>query len=197
MDLIESIYKKNNDVFIMSGYKILLQLYSNVETWRELTIPENITFKQLHQIIQKIFGFYDYHMYDFRIPEEISEDTVDLNSIIQNIDYEHSNNVKINEIFNDNSVLLYVYDFGDNWEIVISVMDKIDYDETTALITDFKGKYNPLDDMGGIPVFEEIMDCIGDEEDLTYVLDEYGMDMSHLNEMDFTKKFKKRSVIKF
>lgn len=182
----------------MTGYKIVLQLYSNVEIWRELIIPENITFKQLHDIIQKVFGFYDYHMYDFQVPEKIpDEDAVDLNNIIQNVDYENSKNVNISNILDDNSILLYVYDFGDNWEIVISVIDKIDYDETTAVILDFKGTYNPLDDMGGIDVFEEIIECIDDEEDLIYVLDDYGMDSSHLDTMDFTKKFKKGSVIEF
>ena len=181
----------------MHGYKIILQLYSNVETWRELIIPEDITFKQLHNIIQKVFGFYDYHLYDFQVPEKISDDSVDLNSIIKTVDYDNSNNVNIHEIFEDNSILLYVYDFGDNWEIVIKVMDKVDYDENTAVITDFKGKYNPLDDMGGIDVFEEIIECIDNEEDLIYVLDDYGMDSSDLNTMDFTKKFKKGSVIEF
>lgn len=182
----------------MTGYKILLQLYSNIETWRELIIPDNITFKQLHDIIQKVFGFKNYHMYNFQVPEKIpDEDAVDLNSIIQTIDHENSNDIKINKIVNDNSVLLYVYDFGDNWEIVISVMDEVDYDENTIVITDFKGKYNPLDDMGGIDVFEEIMACIDDEEDLFYVLDDYGMDMNDLDRMDFTKKFKKGSIIEF
>ena len=92
----------------MTGYKILLRLYSNVETWRELIIPENITFKQLHDIIQKVFGFYNYHMYNFQVPEKIpDEDAVDLNSIIQTIDHENSNDIKINEIVDDNSILLY------------------------------------------------------------------------------------------
>lgn len=182
----------------MTGYKIVLQLYSNVETWRELIIPENITFKQLHDIIQKVFGFYNYHMYNFQVPEKIpDENAVDLNSIIQTIGHENSNDIKINKIVNDNSILLYVYDFGDNWEIVISVMDKVDYDENTAVITDFKGKYNPLGDMGGIDVFEEVMDCIDDEEDLFHVLDDYCMDMNDLDSMDFTKKFKKGSIIEF
>ena len=60
----------------MAGYETRLTLYSNTETWRELTVPENITFKQLHDIIQKVFNFDDYHNWCFQIPNEIPEEEV-------------------------------------------------------------------------------------------------------------------------
>jgi len=176
----------------MVGYKIRFILYSGVSIWRELSIPENVSFEQLHNLIQKVFGFEDYHEYEFQVPETIaSEEAVDLNSVIQTVSREDAGNVKINEILDENPVLLYVYDFGDEWEIVVHTLDKIDYDNKTALLTDYEGKYNPREDIGGIVIFEEIMEAVGDDEELEYVLDEYGLTLNDLKMMDFENKFKK------
>lgn len=37
------------------------------EIWRRLKIPGNITFAQLHRIIQVAFGWQDYHLYNFQL----------------------------------------------------------------------------------------------------------------------------------
>ncbi|SDA45264.1 plasmid pRiA4b ORF-3 family protein [Methanobrevibacter millerae] len=175
----------------MSGYEIRLMLYSNIETSRTVQIPKSINFKQLHMLIQKIFGFKDYHNYEFQIPREIpGEDAVDLNSIKRTIGYEDTQSVIISEVFDEDEVVLYVYDFGDNWEIVVHKQKDIDYTNKTALITDYKGKYNPLEDMGGIFVFEEIVEAIEENENLKYVLDEYCLTKGDLAKMDFERKYK-------
>ena len=180
----------------MSGYKIRLMLYSSVETWREIIIPDNITFIQLHNLIQKIFNFDDYHMWQFQIPTKLPDgESVDLNGIEQIIGIEESETLKINEIIEKNPLLLYIYDFGDNWEIVVHNLEKVEYNNKTAKLVDFKGKYSPLDDMGGIFVFEEIMEALDDGEDISYILDSYGMKKSDLTKMDFTKRYKKDSKI--
>lgn len=182
-------------VFIMSGYKIRFQLYSNIESWRELSIPKNINFKQLHGIIQKLFGFDDYHNYEFQIPHDLPDsDYIDLNNIQRTIDYSDCENVDICEIFDEYSIAMYVYDFGDNWEIIVHKLEDIDYDKKTALITDYGGKYNPVDDMGGLMVFEEIVEAIEDDE-LDYILEEYGLRKGDLTKMDFEKKYKIGSKI--
>ena len=177
----------------MSGYEILLMLYSQIETSRQVKIPKNITFTQLHLLIQKLFNFDDYHNFEFQIPNQSAdEDTVDLNDVKQTIDYTESDNIRISEVFDENKVALYVYDFGDNWEIVISKLEDIDYDNVTALITDYKGKYSPMDDIGGVFVFEEIMEAVGegDDEDIKYILEDYGLKKGDLTKMDFEKKYK-------
>ena len=182
----------------MSGYEINLLLYSNVETWRKVRIPKDISFKQLHALIQKLFGFKDYHNYEFQIPNEIpGEDEVDLNDLKRTVSYEDCEDVLISEVFDENQIALYVYDFGDNWEIVVHKLDDIDYSNKTALITGYKGKYNPVDDMGGIFVFEEIMEAIEeDDEDLKYILDDYGLTRGDLTKMDFERKYKVGSRVR-
>lgn len=164
-------------------------LYSESETWRQVKIPGDISFLQLHLLIQKLFNFDDYHMWEFKVPAEIpGEDAVDLNNIIETVSYEEAQNRGIKAILDDNDIISYEYDFGSSWEIIIQKIDSIDYKNKTALITDYKGKYSPMDDIN-VFVFEEIMGAIDDEEDLEYIMEEYGLEKSDLTSMDFENKY--------
>lgn len=182
---------------MMDGYHFRLFLYSQTETWREIKIPKNINFKQLHLLIQEIFGFKDYHMWEFKVPFEIPDsDEVDLNNITRTISQEESETLNISEILDGCNVLLYEYDFGDSWEIIVYKLSDCDYNNKTALITDYCGKYNPMDDMGGVLTFDEIMQSLDDEDELEYVLEDYGLTRQDLSKMDFENKYKKGSKIR-
>ena len=171
------------------GFELKMILYSESETWRQVKIPGDISFLQLHLLIQKLFNFDDYHMWEFKVPAEIpGEDAVDLNNIIETVSYEEAQNRGIKAILDDNDIISYEYDFGSSWEIIIQKIDSIDYKNKTALITDYKGKYSPMDDIN-VFVFEEIMGAIDDEEDLEYIMEEYGLEKSDLTSMDFEKKY--------
>lgn len=181
----------------MKGYELLLVLYSQTETWREINIASNINFKQLHSVIQKLFGFDDYHNWQFKVPEEIpEEDAVDLNKSIMVISSEEAENVCIEDILDEYDVLVYEYDFGDSWEIIITKKSEIEYNYRTALITDYAGKYNPIDDLGGFTIFDEIMEAIDYEEEVDYILEEYNLSRGDLSKMDFEKRYKKGSKIR-
>jgi len=41
--------------------------------WRRVITPVDITFKQLHILLQAVFGWKSYHMYDFHILDEASK----------------------------------------------------------------------------------------------------------------------------
>ncbi len=181
----------------MSGYKIRLMLYSQTETWREVEIPDNITFERLHYIIQKVFGFRRSHMWEFRIPNQDPEvDEVNMEDIARTIDCDDAFDVIVSEVFDENVIALYEYDFGDSWAVIVYKVEDTKYKNKTALLTDYKGKYNPIDDMGGVFVFDEIMEAINDGEDVLGVLDEYGMSERHLEMMDFEEKYEIGSRIR-
>lgn len=178
----------------MNGYEILLVLYCNTETWREIKIPGNINLKQFHKVIQKLFGFHDYHNWQFKIPARIDDEHVDLGDIVKYISSDDSE-IPLKNVFDKHDILIYEYDFGDSWEIIVNKTSEIDYENKTALIIDYNGKYNPMDDLGGPMIFDEVMESI-DEEELEYVLDEYNLSRGDLSKMDFEKKYKKGSRIK-
>ena len=88
------------------GFEIRLILYSEHETWRQVKIPGDINFLQLHLLIQKVFGFDDYHMWEFKVPTEIpDEDAVDLNNIVETIHYSEAMNVGIEKYLDENKLL--------------------------------------------------------------------------------------------
>lgn len=97
---------------------------------------------------------------------------MDLNNIVKYISSDDAE-IPLKDIFDEYSALIYEYDFGDNWEIIVTKTSDIEYNNKTALITDFNGKYNPIDDLGGPIIFDEIMGVIEDDEELKYVLEEY------------------------
>ena len=92
--------------------------------WRRFLVSENITFHELHDIIQEIMGWSDYHLYQFTvnnlpilIPHEDYDD-----------DYEDSRKVKLKDFLNaERQKFGYLYDFGDSWDhrvVVERIMQK-------------------------------------------------------------------------
>ena len=181
----------------MGGYRLKMTLYSETELWREVEIPDDITFERLHFIIQKLFGFHRHsHMWEFRIPKEY-DDHVDLNDIKRTIDMKQSLRSKVKTVLKKQSVIDYVYDFGDGWEIIIEKLEETKYKNKTALILDYHGRYNPMDDMGGVFVYEEIMEAVRDGEDIIEVAEEYGIKEYEVKRcMDFEEKYEKGSRIR-
>lgn len=182
----------------MAGYKIRLSLYSEYEVWREIEIPDDITFERLHFIIQKLFGFKNRHMWEFRIPKEYPDkDEVDLNDIVKTVDMKKSLRSKVRTVFKKQTVIVYEYDFGDGWEIIIHKLEETKYKNKTALILNYAGRYNPMDDMGGISAYEEIMEAVEDGEDIVEVASEYGIKEYEVERlMDFEEKYGKGSRIR-
>src|SRR5688500_7754393 len=37
--------------------------------WRLVRVPDDYTLHQLHRVLQLVFGWLDYHLYDFRVGE--------------------------------------------------------------------------------------------------------------------------------
>jgi hypothetical protein len=35
--------------------------------WRRVLVPSGITLARLHQVIQQVFGWWDYHLHEFEI----------------------------------------------------------------------------------------------------------------------------------
>lgn len=50
-------------------FKIKLKGITKPPVWRKVSVPENFTFLQFHQVIQTIFGCHDYHLFEFKDKE--------------------------------------------------------------------------------------------------------------------------------
>ena len=51
----------------MAGYILKIMLEgTHPPVWRRVLVPEKITFADLHQVIQAVFGWKDAHLHEFR-----------------------------------------------------------------------------------------------------------------------------------
>lgn len=179
----------------VAGYilKIVLE-DTHPPVWRRIIIPEKITFADLHNMIQIIFGWENEHMHDFRIPSKnIWID--DSQSFWGGYHYMEDETPVESFLFN-NKGIRYTYDFGDEWRHKI-IYEKTDetYGERNAALLKFKGD-NFLEDSGEIweEELEDLDEDMLDEDELDEevldeeVLDEEVLDEEVLNEKEPDKE---------
>lgn len=118
--------------------------------WRRVLIPDGITFRDLDDIIEEIFGWEHEHMFEFYFDREMyftgspipqPNDTVD---------------EQIDPWLSENESFTYIYDFGDNWIHTIKVEKILEREERFPKVIKSKGPYL-IEDCGGIWGF---YDCI-------------------------------------
>jgi hypothetical protein len=146
--------------------------------WRRVLVKSTISFSVLHTIIQNIFNWENYHLYQF----DGNQSYTDANSIQEALD--HDPNLKdavqyniSQELRTEKDKISYTYDFGDDWEHVILLEKILEEDKSIDYPICTAGKrHRPLEDCGGIWVYNEIVQAIETEQydELDYLLDEDG-----------------------
>src|SRR3989344_9082209 len=97
--------------------------------WRRFLIKDNISFHDLHNIIQLIMGWGNYHLYSFYInKEEIGIPDPEFRSELTN-----AKKIKLKDKLSLKQKFGYVYDFGDNWEHTL-IVEKILNDKDVAIV---------------------------------------------------------------
>ena len=132
----------------MAGYicKIVLE-DTHPPVWRRVVVPERITFAEMHEIIQVIFGWEDEHLHDFSIPADHIR--IDDGEEFSEEDYNEKDTL-VGAFFNNYKWIRYTYDFGDDWRHKINIEKKDDaYDKRYATLLKFKGN-NFMEDSGGV-----------------------------------------------
>ncbi|MFW6281167.1 MAG: plasmid pRiA4b ORF-3 family protein, partial [Halanaerobium sp.] len=175
--------------------KVELEL-GEYEAWRKIIVPLNYTFRELHNILQKLYNWQDYHLHEFFVYSEEKDDTKWLNhseyhrdgykAILnlpmnqenleynkyemnyQNEDFELAveNEVKLKDVLP--ARIKYNYDYGDNWQHYIETEEIIeDYNRNTPTLLEGEGTAPP-EDVGGIGGFSEFMQIISNPEHEEY-----------------------------
>ncbi len=163
---------------VSSGWDVKVRFKDfKPNTWKDIIIPENITFMELDDILKTLWDFNGTHMSAFITDKDrimIMDGDLKRETMMDG-DYD-SNFTLINEFFDKYNKIMYWYDFTDDWRFDIEIKKKIDYDKKYVTIKRFKGKYNLIDDCGGPRGYGEILDSLnGDEENLIY-LEEFDME---------------------
>lgn len=151
-------------------FKITL-LLEEFDIWRRIIVPADISFKQLHFVIQDLFNWLSYHLYDFKIFDN-SENGTQTAMITNNEDAEefleddiklYSEKTPLSEFIPEYKRILYSYDYGDGWELSCELESITDnYMSEYPALTDGSGDAPP-DDVGGEGGYAEFLEAVGDK----------------------------------
>lgn len=93
--------------------------------WREILIPENATFADLHSTIQTVFGWRWAHLHEFRCGITIGNVEALNEGPISDPPALDERLITLNQVHYLFPCFQYLYDFGDSWKHTIKVGDKI------------------------------------------------------------------------
>ena len=161
--------KKHNGAFRL---RVELDLDDLHPCWREIVVPAWFTFADLHQAIQAIFLWQDYHLYDFKLRSHgedlmlINPDSYGVDAMFAPPPSKHrvvdDMSIYLDEVFPRTRVAHYSYDYGDGWEHRIQLVEAFkDYQGAMPVCTGGEGDAPP-EDVGSVPGFEHFLAAIGD-----------------------------------
>lgn len=97
----------------MDNYVLKISLLDiEPEIWRRFTVPRDISLDRLHDVIQIVMGWQDYHLHRFEIQGESYTETPES----PEEGHDGAEYVLGDLVKRKGTEFLYVYDFGDNWE---------------------------------------------------------------------------------
>ena len=138
---------------------------TNPPVWRELDVPLSTTLAAMHDIIQVVMGWWDYHLYEFEIGDKIygvpsSDDALYDRKVFK------ASALRLATVLERGvRTFLYVYDFGDNWQHRITVRDVRQGDADVEYPRFIAGaRRAPPEDVGSISGFEEFLEAMADPE---------------------------------
>lgn len=136
--------------------------------WRELVVPANFSFWDLHVALQDVFGWLDCHLHQFALDHAGSGETLRL-GIPDDSGYHGSHEIlpgweyMIGDLLRpDMPPVLYSYDFGDGWQHELSVLKVLRDQDLAALpvCTGGSGRC-PEEDCGGPGAWAERFPALG------------------------------------
>ena len=128
--------------------------------WRRVLVPGDVTLAELHEVVQDVMGWLDYHLWEFTVDGEIYT-TPSIDEYRSVIDAEQ---VTLQQVApNEGDRLHYLYDLGDSWEHVIEVEAVLPPDpEGQYPVCVEGGRACPPEDVGGVSGYYYFLEAIRD-----------------------------------
>lgn len=155
--------------------KIAINLEGH-DVWRRVLVPSTYSFRHLHNIIQTVFDWHNSHLHEFVVKREGNESIKivmdDDPEMIEFLDVDESDSrqerfVALEDIFPKHGEVIYEYDFGDDWEHIITLEKVVKSSTFQATYIDGNGE-RPPEDIGGLMGFEEYLLIMQNEQHPQY-----------------------------
>jgi hypothetical protein len=158
--------RPKGNVPIIYHFKISLR---ETNIYRVFKVSDRITFKKLHKIIQVVMGWEDYHLYEFKYGPTVIG-IPDDEYFIEDSFHMDTSKTKLSSLnLAPKDVLIYNYDFGDDWSHLLEV-EAAYYSQGGKVIPEcLDGKMAcPPEDVGGIGGFQHFLEVLKNPEDEQY-----------------------------
>lgn len=136
-------------------------MYSEPELWRRLLIPADIDLVSFHFVIQEAMGWEDAHLHEFQKGNTLYryDGEIDTESPVKILHYE---GMKVRDFLKrKNSKMIYLYDFGDNWQHEITHEGVLKFNGNVDIPICMDGAMNcPPEDILGIPGYNNFVAII-------------------------------------
>lgn len=146
-----------NDLAEPTGYVLKVQLMdSKPKVWRRFTVSSSIDMHSLHNLLQEVMGWDNYHAYTFATklghindsPESpLPADEIPLMAVLRN----------------EGDSMGYIYDFGDHWEHVVELEKINKRDCWQPKVTAGSGECPP-EDCGGMWGYTALLEAAAKTE---------------------------------
>lgn len=130
--------------------------------WRRLEVDGRISLSKLHHFIQAAFGWTDAHLHEFRI-RDLTYGIPDPDDHMYEREIKDERKAFLNRLLADEDVFTYLYDFGDDWEHIItveSVVDNLDYDPSGGAVITGGERACPPEDVGGTMGYHNFLETL-------------------------------------
>jgi len=146
--------------------------------WRRVDVPADFPLRRVHDVIQAVFDWLDYHLHQFEIGDRLYGAPEYDDAEIGGARLYSDRNIRLGALL-DRGVerFVYRYDFGDDWEHVVTVEGVLEPEEGVdyPILVD-GARRAPPEDCGGPPGFDAFLEAMLDEahEEHEAVMDWYG-----------------------
>ncbi|MEW6716680.1 MAG: plasmid pRiA4b ORF-3 family protein [Chloroflexota bacterium] len=130
--------------------------------WRRILVPGNTTLLKLHDILQIVMGWEDYHLHMYTIEGLIYGDPAD--DKYGDLGTINEANHKLSQVIHrEGQRFSYEYDFGDSWDHTLVVEKILPPQEDVRYPLCLRGKRAcPPEDVGGVWGYENFLEAISD-----------------------------------
>ena len=145
---------------------------------RRVKIPMDFSMFYVHDVIQQLFLWQNYHLHEF--VTKFREDGSPAQRVVDPAQWEEEftgardcesldeNKILLSDVFSETRRILYVYDFGDDWEHEIRLVKIIEDADIPAPVCESMNGDAPPEDCGGPHGFAELKRILKDPKNPHY-----------------------------
>lgn len=141
--------------------------------WRQLEVPADFNFTQLHYAIQAATGLMNCHLWQFQEHAYNSPYSIgipireEFGFGIDDSTHNADETPVTSFLAKKGDKIEYVYDFGDDWIFEVSVKDVVERKEDVATCTKWKSDLQPMEDSGGVWTYLTMRDFLAHADEMT------------------------------